>query len=240
MKSTRLPNKPLAMIGDKPMILHVMEKANQAGIGKVYVACAEQEIADVVNQAGGCAVLTDPNHPSGGDRIKEALDKVDKEGKIEFIINLQGDLPLIDPLIIKKCQEIMTNSEVDIGTFASPITDLVEIQTSSVVKIALAFDEDATQLPGSIARAIYFSRSPIPHGAEKFWHHIGIYVYRRKSLEKFVSLKSGYLENCEKLEQLRALENGMRIDVGLVDTMPIGVDTKADLDKVIEIYNSVR
>jgi 3-deoxy-manno-octulosonate cytidylyltransferase (CMP-KDO synthetase) len=228
------------MIGDKPMILHVMEKANQAAIGKVYVACAEQEIADVVNQAGGCAILTDPDHASGSDRIAEALDKVDKEGNIEFVINLQGDLPLIDPLVIRKCQEIMANSEVDIGTFASLITDTKEIETSSVVKIALSFDEDVSQKEGSIARALYFSRSAIPHGAEKFWHHIGIYVYRRKSLAKFISLKPGFLEYCEKLEQLRALENGMRIDVAIVNSLPIGVDTKEDLDKARAIYNGLQ
>jgi 3-deoxy-manno-octulosonate cytidylyltransferase (CMP-KDO synthetase) len=240
MKSTRLPNKPLAMIGDRPMILHVMEKANQANIGKVYVACAEQEIADIVNDAGGHAVLTDPDHPSGSDRISEALDKVDKEGNIEFIINLQGDLPLIDPLVIRKCKDIMANSEIDIGSFASLITDPVELQTSSIVKIALSFDEkNNSQQVGSIARALYFSRSPIPYGAKKFWHHIGIYIYRRKSLAKFISLKPGYLEDCEKLEQLRALENNMRIDVAIVDTVPIGVDTQEDLDKVRAIYNSI-
>ena len=230
MGSTRLPNKPLAMIGDKPMILHVVEKAKIADIGPVYVACAEEEIADVVRNAGCEAILTDPAHNSGSDRIWEALNKIDPEGNIEIIINLQGDMPMIDPEIIKMAAEIMSNSDADIGSFAAPIKSEEELNNPSVVKIALSLNSDAKtdQKP---ANALYFSRLPVPYGAKSFWHHIGIYAYRRSSLKKFVSFQCSYLENCEKLEQLRALENGMKIDIAIVDAVPMGIDTKEDLEK---------
>jgi 3-deoxy-manno-octulosonate cytidylyltransferase (CMP-KDO synthetase) len=225
MKSTRLPGKPLADIGGAPMIVQVWRRATEAGLGPVCVAAAEPEIADAVTKAGGMAVLTDPDHPSGSDRIFEALKKVDPQGRHDAIVNLQGDLPTIDPAIIRRVMEPLADAAVDIATLAVEITRDAERADPNVVKAVAAFSGSR------IARALYFSRSTVPANQGPHYHHIGIYAYRRAALERFVALPPGLLERREKLEQLRALEAGMRIDVALVDTLPLGVDTLAELER---------
>ena len=224
LASTRLPGKPLADICGAPMVVHVWRRAIAAGLGPVAVACAEREIAAVIEAAGGTAVLTRPDHPSGSDRIFEAVSALDPAGRHDVIVNLQGDLPLLDPAAIRAALAPLAEPAVDIATLAAPIADAAELQSPSVVKIAAGF------APGArIARALYFSRLPVPSGAGAHYHHIGLYAYRRRALERFVALPPSPLERRESLEQLRALEAGMRIDVALVDTVPFGVDTPADL-----------
>ena len=189
------------------------------------MAAAEPEIAEAVTKAGGIAVLTDPDHPSGSDRIFEALRKVDPAGKHDAIVNLQGDLPTIDPAIIRRVLEPLADAAVDIATLAVEITRDAERADPNVVKAVAAFGGSR------IARALYFSRATVPANEGPHYHHIGIYAYRRAALERFVALPPGLLEQREKLEQLRALEAGMRIDVALVDTLPLGVDTPAELER---------
>lgn len=224
MSATRLPGKPLAKIAKKEMILHVIDRAKEADIGRVIVACGEEEIADVVRKAGETAVLTDPQLPSGSDRIFSALKIIDPQEKHQIIVNVQGDLPTIDPQMIKDSLLPLENTAVDIATLVAKTTTLEENQSPNVVKAVLAFKENER-----CARALYFTRVAAPYGEGDFYHHIGLYAYRLKSLEKFVSLPQGLLEKREKLEQLRALENGMRIDAVLVNKAPFGVDTKDDL-----------
>jgi 3-deoxy-manno-octulosonate cytidylyltransferase (CMP-KDO synthetase) len=226
MKSVRLPGKPLAEIGGVPMIVQVWRRAVEAGLGPVCVAAAEPEIAEAVARAGGTAVLTDPNHPSGSDRIFEALNKADPQGRHDAIVNLQGDLPTIDPAIIRRVMEPLQDAAVDIATLAVEITREAERTDPNVVKAVAAFGGG-----NRIARALYFSRATVPANEGPHYHHIGIYAYRRAALERFVALPPGLLEQREKLEQLRALEAGMRIDVALVDTLPLGVDTPAELER---------
>ncbi|CAA6604031.1 3-deoxy-manno-octulosonate cytidylyltransferase [Rhodospirillaceae bacterium LM-1] len=226
LKATRLPNKPLADIHGLPMIVHVWKRAIEAGIGPVVVAAAEAEIAEAVNKAGGRAVLTDPDLPSGSDRIWAALCTVDPQGNHDVVVNLQGDLPAIDPKVIAASLAPLADGAVDIATLVAEIKNDEERNNPNVVKAALAFAAGA-----NTARALYFSRAPIPSGAGPHWHHIGIYAYRRAALTRFVDLPVGLLEAREKLEQLRALENGMRIDAACVDTVPDGVDTPADLER---------
>lgn len=228
MASTRLPDKPMALIGGLPMIVQVMKRAQAANIGQVIVACDGQEIAKVVKDAGGEAIITDADLPSGSDRIFQALTKIDPEKKHDIVINVQGDMPCLDPQIIKKLFAVLENKEVDIATLAAVITDEAERTDPSVVKVAM----DAR------GRALYFSRATIPHGEGELYHHIGIYAYRRAALEKFVSMPPSSLEVREKLEQLRALEAGMRIDVAVVDTVPLGVDTQEGLEKARKIYGN--
>lgn len=224
LASTRLPNKPLADIGGAPMIVHVWRRAVESGLGAVVVAAAEREIAAAIEAEGGTAVLTRPDHPSGSDRIFEALCLLDSGKRHDVVINVQGDLPLIDPAAIRASLLPLADSAVDIGTLAAPIHDAAERDATSVVKIAAGF------APGAkIARALYFSRLPVPYGEGALYHHIGLYAYRREALERFVALPPSVLERRESLEQLRALEAGMRIDVALVDSVPFGVDTPADL-----------
>jgi len=225
--STRLPGKPLADICGVPMIVHVLRRALEADIGPVAVACAEDAIADVVRDAGGRAVLTDPGLPSGSDRIFAALQEIDSEQKHDVVINLQGDLPAIDPaLLTAVCRPILIPRErFGISTLVAPITSQAEAEKNSVVKAACAFDGD-----DDIAPALYFSRSKIPWGDGPLWHHIGIYAYRREALARFVVLPESPLERREKLEQLRALEAGMRIGAARVARAPFGVDTPEDLD----------
>jgi 3-deoxy-manno-octulosonate cytidylyltransferase (CMP-KDO synthetase) len=226
MKSVRLPGKPLADIGGAPMIVQVWRRAMEAGLGPVCVAAAELEIVEAVTKAGGTAVLTDPDHPSGSDRIFEALKKADPAGKHDAIVNLQGDLPTIDPAIIRRVMEPLQDAAVDIATLAVEITREAERTDPNVVKAVAAFSGG-----NRIARALYFSRTTVPANEGPHYHHIGIYAYRRAALERFVALPPGLLEKREKLEQLRALEAGMRIDVALVDTLPLGVDTPAELER---------
>jgi len=226
LASTRLPDKPLADIGGKPMIEHVWSRARLADIGPVCVAAADQAIVAAVKRAGGQSILTDPAHASGSDRIFEALARIDPAKSHDVVINVQGDLPTIDPAIIRRVLDPLADPAVDIATLAAEITREEERSDPNVVKIAAAFDAASGR---RIARALYFSRASIPANAGPLFHHIGIYAYRRPALERFVAMAPSLLERREKLEQLRALEAGMRIDVALVDTVPLGVDTPAEL-----------
>ena len=222
MASTRLPGKPLAEIAGEPMIVHVWRRAIEADCGAVLVACAEAEIVDAVRSAGGEAVLTRPGHPSGSDRAHEAAAARD----CDVVINLQGDLPALDPAAIRAVLGPLVEPEVAIATLVAQIVDEHERTDPNVVKAVLSITPDAR-----IGRALYFTRATAPSGDGPLWHHIGIYAYRRAALERFVRLPVGQLERRERLEQLRALEAGMRIDAGLVDAVPFGVDTPADLER---------
>jgi len=224
--SQRLPDKPLADIAGEPMIVHVWRRAIEADIGPVIVACAEKSIADAINSVGGKAVLTRPDHPSGSDRIHEALMLFDPDGDYDSVVNVQGDLPTIDPAVISAVLQPLQDQEVDMATLAAEITDPDERTDPNVVKAVVDF------APGArIGRALYFSRAAIPAGDGPLLHHIGLYAFRREALAQFVTLPESPLEKRERLEQLRALAAGMRIDVALVDTVPDGVDTPADLEK---------
>ena len=251
LASTRLPNKPLAMIGDAAMIVQVWRRAVAAKLGEVVVACDSPEIQQAVENAGGRAVLTDPDLPSGSDRIYQALTQIDPQKKYDVIINVQGDMPTLDPSIIISAAKLLNNPEVDIGTLAAEITDEAEKMDSAVVKVVVSgvgcrvsdknLSSSATcYLTPDTYRALYFSRSLIPHGASTHYHHIGIYAYQRAALERFVKLPPSPLEHAEKLEQLRALEAGMRIDVAVVDTIPLGVDTPEGLEKARTIYKDIK
>lgn len=226
MASTRLPGKPLADIQGAPMIVQVWRRAMEADVGPVVVAAAEPEIAEAVAAAGGQAVLTRPELPSGSDRVFEALRSVDPQGRHDAVINLQGDLPTIEVAAIRAVLSPLSGGGVDIATLVAQIVRDEEKSDPNVVKAAVAFPAGER-----IGRALYFSRATIPSGDGPFYHHIGIYAYRPAALERFVRLPPGALERRERLEQLRALEAGMRIDAALVDTVPLGVDTPADLDR---------
>ena len=225
MLATRLPGKPLAEIAGRPMIAHVADRAVEAGIGAVWVATDAPEIARAVEAAGGKAVLTRADHVSGSDRIFEALGKADAAGKAEIVVNLQGDLPTIAPATIRAALVALSDPAVDIGTVAAEITDERERTDPNVVKVV------GTPVAAGRLRALYFTRASAPSGEGPLYHHIGLYAYRRSALEKFVKLTPSPLELRERLEQLRALEAGMRIDVAIVDAVPLGVDTPADLEK---------
>lgn len=227
LAATRLPDKPLADIAGLPMVVQVWHRAREADIGRVVVAAADGAIADAVRDAGGEVVLTDPAHPSGSDRVHEAAMRLDPDGRHAVVVNLQGDFPTIAPGALRACLAPLSDPEVDIATIGSPITDAAELALPQVVKAAVALR------PGSppMGRALYFSRMPMPSGDGPHIHHAGVYAYRRAALDRFVALPPGILEEREKLEQLRALEHGMRIDLALVDTAPFGVDTPADLDR---------
>ena len=225
MHATRLPGKPLADIHGKPMIVHVWRRAAEANAGRVIVATDSTEIADAVKGAGGEAVMTRADHASGSDRIHEAVMKVDPARTAEIIVNLQGDLPSLDPLLVSQCIAPLTSEETDIATLAAVISEEDERTNPNVVKVV------GTPIGENRLRALYFTRATAPHGDGPLYHHIGIYTYRRASLERFVSLPAATLEKREKLEQLRALEAQMRIDVAIVDTVPLGVDTPADLER---------
>ena len=226
MASTRLPGKPLIDICGEPMIIHVLRQAERADIGPVYVAAGDQEIVEVVGQAGGKALMTDPDLPSGSDRVFQALSIIDKANYHDVVINVQGDLPTIAPGIIRSVVTPLANKNVDIATLVAEIVDLRERNDPNAVKAVAAIPKDE-----KIGRALLFSRATVPWGHGEFYHHIGLYAFRRAALESFVSLPQGILEKRENLEQLRALEAGMRIDVALVDTIPDGVDTPADLER---------
>lgn len=230
MASTRFPDKPLAAIGKLPMIVHVMRRAEEADIGPVLVAAAEREIADAVEAAGGIAILTDPDLPSGSDRIHQALMRFDPKGAHDAIVNVQGDLPTIEPAAIRTSLEALSGDGVDIATLAAVITRDEERDDPNVVKAVVPLAEGARQ-----GRALYFTRASAPAGDGPLLHHIGLYAYRRAALERFIALPPGVLEQREKLEQLRALESGMHIEVALVDTVPLGVDTPADLERAAQI-----
>ncbi len=228
LASTRLPNKPLALIHGKPMIVHVWERAKEAGLGEVVVACCGPEIADVITNVGGKAYITDPDLPSGSDRIKVVLAEMPHIGDDTIILNLQGDLPTISADTMSAALEALKDPNTDMGTIATSIKDPTQIHNPNVVKVVMSSVND------NIGRALYFSRAAIPYGAQKYYHHIGLYAYRRPALEKFLSLPASSLEKIEKLEQLRALEANMRIDVKLVEEAPHTVDTPEDLDGVVK------
>ena len=233
--STRLPDKPLADIDGAPMIVHVWRRAMEAGVGPVVVAAAEPEIAAAVEKAGGAAVLTDPGLPSGSDRIHQALEQFDPQRSFDAVVNLQGDLPTIEPGPIHAALDLLSDPAVDIGTLAAEITREGERHDPNVVKAVVPL------APGSRhGRALYFTRATAPTGEGPHYHHIGLYAYRRAALARFVSLPPGILERRERLEQLRALEAGMRIEVALVDTVPLGVDTPADLDRARSLLARAR
>jgi 3-deoxy-manno-octulosonate cytidylyltransferase (CMP-KDO synthetase) len=226
LAATRLPGKPLADIDGAPMIVHVWRRAVEAEIGPVIVACAEQELVDAVTRAGGRAVLTRPDHPSGSDRIREAVERADPGRKHDIVVNVQGDLPTLDPRLIRAALAPFAEPAVDITTLAAAIANEEERGNANVVKLVAAFP---SATPGASARALYFSRATVPWGEGPHYHHIGLYAYRRAALDRFVALPPGILERRERLEQLRALEAGMRIEAVLVDTVPLGVDTPDDL-----------
>ena len=225
MASTRLPGKPLADIAGRPLIAHVLERAVEAGIGPVLVACSEPEVAEAVRAAGGEAVLTDPDLPSGSDRIRAALDAFDADRRFDRIVNLQGDLPTVPPGDIRAALALLDDPGTDIGTVAAPIVREEERTNPNVVKAVFGAD----------GRALYFTRAAAPSGPGPLFHHIGLYAWRRAALERFTALPPSPLEQREKLEQLRALEAGMRIAVAVVDSVPLGVDTPADLARAREL-----
>ncbi|MGJ4993499.1 3-deoxy-manno-octulosonate cytidylyltransferase [Bradyrhizobium sp. HKCCYLS3077] len=224
MAATRLPGKPLLDIAGVPMIVQVLRRAQEAAIGRVAVATDTPEIAAAVTAAGGEVVMTRADHPSGSDRIYEAMCKLDPAGEAEIVVNLQGDFPTIDPRSISDVLPPLDDPAVDITTLAAEIHTEEESLNPNVVKAV------GSPLSGRRMRALYFTRATAPHGDGPRYHHIGLYAYRRAALERFVSLPPSPLEQQEKLEQLRALEAGMRIDVMVVDAVPRGVDTPADLD----------
>lgn len=225
MASTRLPGKPLAEIAGRPMIVAVLERAREAGFPRIAVAAAEPEICEAVIAAGGEAVLTRADHPSGSDRIFEALQALDPDGRHDAVINLQGDLPTLEPEAIRAVAAALETSGADIATLAAPCAE-EDRDNPNVVKAVVSLAEGAVT-----GRALYFTRATAPYGAGPLYHHIGIYAYRRAALERFVALPPSPLETREKLEQLRALEAGMTIAVAIVGGVPLGVDTPHDLEK---------
>ena len=228
MASTRLPGKPLLDIAGEPMIVHVLRRAEEAAIGRVAVATDAAEIADAVKAHGGEAVMTRADHPSGSDRVFEALTRLDPKGEAEIVVNVQGDFPTIVPDNIRDVLPPLSDPAVDIATLAAAIHTEEEATNPNVVKAVGSPVKGA--LGGRRMRALYFTRATAPHGEGPRYHHIGLYAYRRAALERFVNLPPSPLELQEKLEQLRALEAGMRIDITIVDTVPRGVDTAADLE----------
>jgi 3-deoxy-manno-octulosonate cytidylyltransferase (CMP-KDO synthetase) len=224
MAATRLPGKPLLDIGGLPMIVHVLRRAEEAQIGRVAVATDTPDIAAAVKAHGGEVVMTRSEHPSGSDRSYEALQHLDPDRKIEIVVNLQGDFPTISPGNIRDVLPPLADPAVDIATLAALIHTEEEAANPNVVKAV------GSPIGPRRLRALYFTRATAPTGDGPRYHHIGLYAYRRAALERFVSLPPSPLEQQEKLEQLRALEAGMRIDVIIVDTVPRGVDTPADLE----------
>lgn len=226
MEATRLPGKPLADICGVPMIVHVWRRAMASELGRVVVATDAEPVVAAIRSAGGEAVMTRADHASGSDRVYEAVNKIDPESDYDIVVNLQGDLPTLEPSLIRACLAPLLDPAVHIATLAARISDEDERTNPNVVKVV------ATPLaaPGRM-RALYFTRATAPYGEGPLFHHIGIYAYRRSALDRFVGLPPSHLEKRERLEQLRALEDGMRIDVTVVDTVPLGVDTPADLER---------
>lgn len=232
--STRLPDKVLADIAGQPMIVQVWRRAMEADTGPVLVAAGEAAIVEAVRAAGGEAVLTDPDLPSGSDRIHAALTARDPDGRYDVVVNVQGDLPTLDPGLIRAAlAPLAADPAVDIATLAAEIVREEERDNPNVVKAVAPLTAERR-----IARALTFTRATAPWGDGPLYHHIGLYAYRRAALERFVALPPGVLERREKLEQLRALEAGMRIDVAAVETVPLGVDTPADLDRARAILTA--
>lgn len=234
MASGRFPGKPLADIHGRPMIVHVLDRARATGIGTVAVACGDREIADAVRAAGGTAVLTDPDLPSGSDRVHAALATLDPEGRHDVVLNLQGDVPTVTAEQMRAALRPLADPATDIGTVVAPIESAEEARTSSFVKAVCAFAEGA-----ETANALYFSRASVPWGEGPLWHHVGIYAWRREALGRFVALPPSALELREGLEQLRALEAGMRIGCARVAHGLFGVDTPADLARARDMLKGI-
>ncbi|WJR68568.1 3-deoxy-manno-octulosonate cytidylyltransferase [Neorhizobium sp. CSC1952] len=232
MASTRLPGKPLADIAGLPMIVQVAKRAQEAEAGRIIVAVDHQDVHDAVAAAGFDVVMTRQDHQSGSDRIFEAVQKADPDAQMDFVINVQGDLPTIEPEAVRASLRPLENPSTDIATLTVEITDEHEKTNPNVVKIV------GSPLSATRLKALYFTRATAPYGNGPLYHHIGLYAYRRAALEKFVSLGPSVLEKRESLEQLRALEAGMRIDAEIVDSVPLGVDTPADLEKARAILSA--
>jgi 3-deoxy-manno-octulosonate cytidylyltransferase (CMP-KDO synthetase) len=232
LKATRLPDKPLADIHGEPMIVHVWRRAREADLGPVLVAAGEESIVAAIRAVGGEAMLTRPDHPSGSDRIFEAIERFDPDRRHDAVVNVQGDLPTIAPAAVRAALAPLVAEEADIGTIAAEIVREEERTDPNVVKAVVAFGDGGNP---PLGRALYFSRATVPAGPGPLYHHIGLYAYRRAALARFVALPPSPLERRERLEQLRALEAGMRIDVACVDTVPLGVDTQADLARAREL-----
>ena len=227
MQATRLPGKPLADIAGEAMVVHIVRLAKAANAGPVLVATDSQQIVETVEAAGGEAVMTRDDHPSGSDRVREAINAHPTAAAADIIVNLQGDLPTLEPDLITRCiAPLNASQETDIATLCAEITEQSEIDNPNVVKVV----GTPLQSPNHL-RALYFTRATAPSGSGPLYHHIGIYAYRRAALDRFVKLPPSTLEKRERLEQLRALEAGMRIDVAIVDTVPLGVDTPEDLER---------
>lgn len=230
MASSRLPGKPLADIGGIPMIVHVMERAKTANIGPVIIACCEQEVSQAIRAAGGTAVMTNPDLPSGTDRVRAAIDIIDPDGNHDCVVNVQGDLPTLDPLSVSAAVSVLSEvPECEISTLVVETVETREIADPNVVKAVLSMET------GNRGRALYFTRASAPSGNGPVLHHIGLYAYRRQALNKFCALGVSPLEKRERLEQLRALEAGMRMDARIVDTAPEGVDTPEDLERARQL-----
>jgi 3-deoxy-manno-octulosonate cytidylyltransferase (CMP-KDO synthetase) len=234
MAASRLPGKPMVDIGGEPMIAHVWRRAMEADTGRVVVATDADEVVEAITALGGEAINTRPDHASGSDRVFEAVSRVDPDGAAELVVNLQGDLPTLEPYLIRACVAPLTTAGPDIATLAAEIVEPDECTNPNVVKVVGTPLQDDRRL-----RALYFTRATAPYGEGPLYHHIGIYAYRRPVLQRFVSLPPSPLEAREKLEQLRALEAGMRIDVAIVDTVPLGVDTPADLERARHLLAAV-
>lgn len=231
MGSTRLPGKPLAEISGRPMIVHVAQRAADSGLGRVVVATDSQAVAEAVRSFGFEAVMTRADHESGSDRIFEALQTMDPAAEVDVVVNVQGDLPTIAPETIRAALRPLEIPSVDIATLGVEITREAEKTDPNIVKIV------GSPHGGSRLRALYFTRATAPWGDGPLYHHIGLYAYRRAALQRFVQLKPSVLETRERLEQLRALEAGMRIDAEIVEAVPLGVDSPADLERAREILS---
>ena len=229
LAATRLPNKPLADIAGAPMILHVWRRAVAADVGPVVVACGDREIAEVIERAGGHAIMTDPDLPTGSDRIHAAITMLDPGRAHDAVINVQGDMPMLDPAAMRLAVAALDDPETDIATLASVLDDPAIAAQDHVNLVVAGFTD-----PARPARALYFSKALVPWGDGPHYEHVGLYAYRRAALERYVKLPRGVLEQREHLEQLRALEAGMRISVRLIDPSQHGgqVDVPSDLDRV--------
>ncbi len=228
LSASRLPGKPLLHIAGEPMIAHVWRRAVEAAAGPVFVATNSAEVADAVSKFGGRAVMTRADHASGSDRIYEALHRIDPGAEFDAVINLQGDLPTLEPRLVLACAASLIQG-ADIGTLAAEIADPSEVFDPNIVKAI------GSPMPGGMLNALYFTRAAAPYGAGPYYHHIGVYAFRRDALTRFVALPPSALEKRERLEQLRALEAGMSIHISVVDTVPLGVDTEGDLAKAREM-----
>lgn len=229
MASTRLPGKPLADIAGKPMVVRVAEQASLSGVGRVLVATDSKEIADAVQAAGFEAIMTRADHPSGSDRVREAADIADPDRRAKVILNIQGDIPAIEPDTIRAVASPLTDPSVDLATVAVEIDNDEDRTNPAIVKVIGSTCGD------NLLRALYFTRATAPWGDGPLYHHIGLYAWRRQALDRFVSLAPSTLEKRESLEQLRVLEDGMRIDVAIVRSVPLGVDTPADLERARQL-----